>query len=193
MTSKAVKRFDIHTNNIRTKSVSKPIAQTTTLCDRVNVLDTITSNLEAAIYSDSSIPNSLKCLIEILSTSGCRVSQALQIKGSQISLSGRILIKAVKGGNDTIIQISKYKSFLISQRTNNNEIFDIYNRFFVYRFLKKKGIFFKFQNSSKTSVTHFFRHALAVDVNNLSHNANLIASSLGHKSLNSQKYYMQKK
>ena len=175
------------------KAELNPSAQTSGLCAQATGRESVYQAAVARFLVDYTQPVALRALVELLSVSGCRISQALSITRSNISKNGRITIKGAKGGVDVVALSVLYKNFFIDFRNGFNSGFSDYDRFFVYRVFKKYGLWLSDAASGKKSVTHSFRHALVNDISSTSVSSEGIAAALGHKSLKSQCYYVNKK
>lgn len=181
------------TGKDRDKFVLSPSAQTSALCAAGSGREAAYQAAVARFLVDSTQPVALRALVELMSVSGCRISQALSVSRANISRNGRITLKGAKGGVDVIATPALYKSFFIEFKDGLNCGFVDYNRFFVYRVFKRSGLWLAGFTSEKKAVTHSFRHALVNDISSTSVSSEGIAAVLGHKSLKSQAYYVNKK
>lgn len=177
----------------RDKSVLNPSAQTSGLCAPGTGRETAYQAAVSDFLVDNAQPIALRALVELMSVSGCRISQALSISRNNISKNGRITLKGAKGGVDVIAAPILYKSFFIGFKDGINCGFADYNRFYVYRVFRRYGLWLAGFTSEKKAVTHSFRHALINDISSTSVTSEGIANVLGHKSLKSQTYYVNKK
>lgn len=175
------------------KSVLGSSAQTTALCAPGSGREALYQAAVTRFLIDSTQPVALRALVELMSVSGCRISQALSISRANISKNGRITLKGAKGGIDVIATPTLYKSFFIEFKDGLNCGFADYDRFFVYRVFRRSGLWLAGFTSEKKAVTHSFRHALVNDISSTSVSSEGIANVLGHKSLKSQVYYVNKK
>lgn len=174
----------------RVKPVLNPSAQSRGLCCQGYGSFFADTSSALDFFLNSTYPVQVKAIIEVLYLSGCRVTQALSIKPNNISLNGKIQIKAAKGGKDTLCNPIHFKEFWINYRDGNSCFDNFINRFFIYRVCKNIGAVYKSKNNIKASVTHSFRHSLANELNLIEKDSNLISDVLGHKSLKTKKYYI---
>jgi len=176
----------------RSKSVNTPNAQSPELC---NLRD---SSLPQLLSSQSvgsgafALSNYEKAIIELMYCSGCRISEVLRIKSSDISPSGFVKITASKGSANRFVHISYSIEFLLSLKTTNSYIFANYNRYYIYRLFKKLGFTQKFGDNVNFSVTHYFRKSAALEALSINNDLQDITSLLGHKSAKSAHYYNKK-
>lgn len=175
------------------KSVLGSSAQTTALCAPGTGRETEYQAAVSRFLIDSTQPVALRALVELMQISGCRISQALSITRLNISKYGRITLKGAKGGVDVIASPVMYKSFFIDFALGLNCGFVDYDRFYVYRVFRRCGLWLAGFTSEKKAVTHSFRHALVNDISSTTVSSEGIAAVLGHKSLKSQVYYVNKK
>lgn len=183
-------QLELTRNNI--KSSISPSAQNNIQCaaDDGRFADMVAKLTR--FYADKNLSIELKALVEILELSGCRVSQILQVHYKNISTHGQIKIIGSKNGNDIIVKPQMYKEFWLDYRRNGISFRSVYSRFALYRLFKHYGLFIKVESSQKKSVCHCFRHMLATDTATITTDKTIIANKLGHKSTNTQKYYVHK-
>lgn len=175
------------------RAVLSRSAQTSVLCAPGSGRELAYQAAVTRFLIDSTQPVALRALVELMSISGCRISQALSISRFNISKNGRVTVKGAKGGVDVIASPAMYKSFFIDFKNGLNCGFVDYDRFFVYRVFKRCGLWLAGFASEKKAVTHSFRHALVNDISSTTVSSEGIANILGHKSLKSQAYYVNKK
>ena len=187
---KAVRDLHSELLLLNTKSSIKPCAQNNIQCAAVSVDGSMIMQKVQELYNDKTLSLELKAIVELMVISGCRVSQALQINYKNISKNGQIKIVGSKNGLDIVVMPSKYKEFWASYRRASINFQSIYSRFALYRLFKQYGIYSKVGNSSKYSVCHSLRHELASDIATITNDKNIIANKLGHKSTNTQKFYI---
>ena len=140
------------------KSVSTPTAQNTTLCElqarqayNLWLMDTLRE-------VESKCGVKFRVFVDLLATNGCRVSEVLPIHSRDIQFNGLVFIKGLKGSNNRMLASLLSHQYLIDKLATNALVFADYNRFYVYRELKKLGLYFTSENSTKFSITHAFRH-----------------------------------
>lgn len=165
-------------------------AQTNTLCAPGESKSCLDESLVLGLLADSSVPTSLRAIIELMFESGCRVSQAINVTHFNISKNGRICLQGSKGSNDVYYSSVRFKGYWLGYKTAKLLCNSDYNRFFIYRFLKQRGIFYKSEQSQKYSVCHAFRHNLATDIAHLSSDENFTSRVLGHKNSKSTQFYL---
>lgn len=173
-----------------TNAVLVPSAQTNTLCAPDDDQGCINELLVIALMSDSSVPVSLRAIIELMFEAGCRVSQAINVSHFNISNHGRICLQGSKGSNDVHYSSVRFRSYWLNYKKAKLLCCNDYNRFFIYRFLKSRGIYYKSDKSKKYSVCHAFRHNLASDIASISSDENFTSRVLGHKNVKSTKFYI---
>jgi len=126
-------------------------------------------------------------------TNGLRVSEILSITGRDVSRSYNIRIRSKKGSIDRLVNASLFASFLESYIGNNTLVLGQFDRFYIYRELKKLGLSYKFEGNQKSSVTHLGRHLFALENIPLADDNMSVGKMLGHKNENNQKYYVKEK
>ena len=171
------------------KSESVPGAQTAKLCDMGTTADGLEHLFISTIAKVRSTNASLALVIWLMYASGLRVSEILKIRGKDISRSYNILIKGSKNSSDRLVSGVLFAYFLESYIGKNILVFDQFDRFYVYRELKKLGLSYKFAGNEKNSVTHLGRHVFALQGKEIADESMTVGKMLGHKGTNSEKYY----
>lgn len=121
---------------------------------------------ELLIQSESELSVIDKVVVSILLSTGCRISEALAVRQQDIILPFKVRIKGKKGSADGIYTIIKGDELLQHLHLNGNSIGELRNRFYYYRLFKAKGIYGKFGENKKLSVTHYFRHETTLNNKN---------------------------
>jgi len=180
------------TEKLRIKSGVIPSAQSSILLypdsDNVPLLDTMFIDMVkgyALTMTDSAV-------LELLMFYGLRISEVLRIKKNDIKSTGHIIIKGLKGSNDRLIQPKYYYDFWFKNGYGFLPLVDTYSRFYYYRLFKRLGIGQKFNMNSNTSVTHYFRHNLIIELKRQGVPEHMLSSYIGHVSKKTLKYYVNK-
>lgn len=190
LTEKVLDRMlETSTYQLRSKPAPTPSAQTTRL--RSDITQAQEVNLVSVTTKEriklESYP--LAMLIEFMEASGCRVSEALSIKSTDITQMGHVKIKAKKGSNDRVISSGMATEYMRDCYKKKKSPFDGWSRHFVYRQFKKYNIGTKYKGKSKASVTHSLRHQVAKSIQKAGMNITDSQNALGHKSIKSTEYY----
>lgn len=128
-------------------------------------------------------------LFQAMHTSGCRVSEALSIKASDISENGNVLIKGKKGSKDRICYIPILLEWLPRRWYKSDIMFNNMNRFTAYRELKRLGIGKLKKGRTNMSVTHAFRDDFVKDLRTTKAGNRTLSNTVGHKSTKSTEFY----
>lgn len=181
--------LEVDTQKHRYKSGLTPPAQTPKLLQlqsrpecQVNISEAVTSRIQ------TQNPR-LFYLIEFMSASGCRISEALAVKANNITSTGHVKIKALKGSVDRIVSSGMATKFMQDCKTKNISPWADWSRHFVYREFKKIGVSMSLPGKSRKAVTHAFRHQLAKSIQSANMQITDTQKALGHKSINSTKHY----
>lgn len=124
---------------------------------------------------------------------GCRVSEALNISNSDITVEGRVLLRGLKGSLDRMIIGSELSEYFIYCRKNLTSPFKTFDRHFIYRFMKKMGIGAYFGQNERQSVTHIFRHLAILDMAGVDKDLHATKRTIGHKSISNTEHYAKGK
>lgn len=128
-------------------------------------------------------------LFVLMTISGCRITEALNIRCEHITESGRVLILGLKNSDNRLLDISILYSFFTKHKTKNIAPFHSMNRFTAYRYCKELGIGKLKKGRIHESITHAFRDSYLKDIKSANTSKHDIARSIGHKSIKSQEYY----
>ena len=177
----------------RIKSATKLSAQSRGLCSSLNpAIDDIFKE-----YNKYNIRNDLidieKAVIELLMLNGLRISEVLNIKPTDVLSNGFISIKGLKNSKDRLVRPVFYGSKWRNNFTGLLPLKIYYSRYYFYRLFKKIGIYAKYGNNVYNSLTHYFRHEIVISMRNSGVDDRAISDFLGHKSMDSLKYYTNEK
>lgn len=121
--------------------------------------------------------------------SGCRITEILNIKASDITLNGEVYIRALKRGQNRVIFSSEARDYLIKSKVNNLDPFRDCNRFTARRVLQGIGIGRRKKGRQVTSVTHIFRDEYIKRMRSIEMNERDRSNTIGHKSIKSTESY----
>jgi site-specific recombinase XerD len=173
----------------RIKSVLKPSAQSSSLCEVRNAHDSLIIQVEMILKKEQTEPVLLLAAIELMFLNGLRISEVLKIKGSDISKTGNIYINASKGSENRWVTAGRFRDWWLRQRNNSGEIFEVYSRFWFYRQFKRLGLSLDIQGHNNKAVTHSLRHVLVTTSQEQVKNLESSQRQIGHKSIKSTKHY----
>jgi len=172
--------------------VPNPSAQTTKLLhDQTKELAEITALLHNLLHNDV-VPEPVKAVAALMFEHGLRITEVLRIEKGDISASGHIRIKGLKGSNSRVVLSNIRRKFWITSPDYMFPIGNTYSRFYFYRWFKKMGVYKIFGDNKKYSVTHLFRHALALQFKVDFNDTQLTQKYLGHKNIKSTEHYEKK-
>jgi len=175
------------------KAVSSPTAQTIGQCSPDILPSTEVKSFNFSEGQRKLAGRQTMALVGLMSASGCRVSEALQVKVKDISLNGRVKITGSKGSYSRIVTIVEDRDYFIRCKHSCIDPFQGLDRFFVYRMFKKLGIVLTFKDSSRNAVTHAFRHLAIQDSQTISESIDTTQLYIGHKNVKSTQHYGRKK
>lgn len=180
------KRTDMLT---RFNAVTIAPAQSIKLLQPGTCREAILSMLQTKIFTNPLLSPLFKYLVLIMFQSGCRISEVIRLRKSDISPSFLIHIRASKGSNNQIIQVQPLTDFGLDYNSLPEDLFCNFSRHYVYRQLKQFGIYEQFEAHRNNSVTHLFRHLLAKESMNYFKDRAATSKNLGHKNPDNLKYY----
>lgn len=144
------------------------------------------------IYSDNGYPLLFKYLVYLLLVSGCRISEALNVRGCDVTGCYRIVLHGSKGSNNRVVFLPLLSEGGLGVTPPSVLVWGIYSRFYVYRVLKKHGIYLSKEGNKNMAVTHSFRNAVAAELQLIVGSTAEKSIALGHKSQKSRQYYERK-
>jgi site-specific recombinase XerD len=178
---------------VRSKSVLSLPAQNTSLCDRDCSSDKQLESFISKVVECTWLSATDKGIMLLCLTEGLRISEALGILADDWRAGQKVFIRGKKGSFDRVVSVRFFFTELRSFTFNYGCLGVAGNRFYFYREFKKLGIIFQSSNSSRSSVTHAGRHLLADNLFQHGNDIELSQRTLGHKSVNSTKHYVEVK
>lgn len=118
-----------------------------------------------------------------------RISEVLNIKLKDLLPRKKILIKILKGGEETVISMGMSAEYLERCRKNRVEPFENLNYQFIYRLYKKLGISKVLKGRSTQAVTHIFRYESTAVAQSSGLSDTAKKNQLHHKGQKTHKYY----
>lgn len=172
--------------------VPTPCAQSTKLLHgEEKELTEITQLLHNLLHNDV-VPEPVKAVAALMFEHGLRISEVLRIEKRDISASGHIRIRGLKGSHSRVVLANILRKFWTTSPEYMFPLCNTYSRFYFYRWLKKMGVYKVFGENKKYSVTHLFRHALALHFKEEFDDTQLTQQYLGHKNIKSTLLYEKK-
>lgn len=175
------------------KSVLTTSAQNTSMCELESTSEKILNSYITKVATCSTLSNVDKGIMLLCLCEGLRISEVLNIKADYWRAGNKVFIEGKKGSFDRVVSVRFFFNELRSFTFNYGCLGVAGNRFYFYREFKKLGIIFQSSNSSKASVTHAGRHLLADNLFQHGNDIELSKRTLGHKSVNSTKHYVEDK
>ncbi len=176
----------------RTKSVSIPHVDNAILLQNSSRDIRLVNHFTDVAHSYISEGSRVGWLMLIQLLSGCRISEALSIKGIQLSLPYTIQIIASKNSDNRIISSTELRAFVERYAGLNVPLFADYNYIFIYRLYKRLGMSIQGSYGMKAAVTHLPRVLNATNNFAQLKDIDTIKHSLGHKSVKSTQIYVNK-
>lgn len=171
------------------KSVLNPSAQSAGLCASDFMAKETSLDFIVKDFLNKHEFTPQGALIGLMYSYGLRVSELLSISGRNIMNNGFILVDGSKGSNSRLVVPIYNVEFWNYYKSFNVPLSTYYSRFFLYREMKKFGLYAYFGKNENRSVTHSLRH---IKVLNLKSNGIVlsdISKFIGHKSLKSIEFY----
>jgi integrase len=183
---------DLYPITLRVKSVPTLPAPTTNLCDHGVDRELRYYDYIVELITTSSLTADLKCLLDVMLSSGCRVSEAISKRGIEVRLDGSIVIYQSKTKKYLVTRTQYHSDYLKKWRGRKYMSLSEYSRFQVYRIFKKYGLEAQFEGSTYSSVTHLARKINGALIYANTGNLDDVAKSLNHSNKKNSEYYVKK-
>ena len=131
--------------------------------------------------------------ISLMYQSGCRISSILQLKPSNISANGRIVLHQGKGSEPMIIVPADYRDWWLNYRKSGMQYYELQSYIYYYRLFKRYKLVSPSSFGTRNAVTATARKMVAMDTFSVNEDLNEAKIALGHKSINSTGYYVKDK
>lgn len=177
----------------RSMSVLSSSAQNTSVCNLESSSEKLLNSFVLKVTTCSTLSNVDKGIMLLCLCEGLRISEVLSISLNDFRAGSKVFVHGKKGSFDRVVTVRFYRDELLFFAKTNGCLSFAGSRFYFYREMKKLGIIFQSGNSSKACVTHAGRHLLADDIFQRGEDIELSRRTLGHKSINSTKHYVEKK
>ena len=175
---------------IRNKAVSNTSAPTTTLCAGRNADNLAFLEKAYAFVTGIEHPVQLRSIMEMQISTGCRISEVLQMKNTDFVSKNHVLVRSLKHSLPRVLSYSDSTGYIAERLiTKSVYVFEM-NRFYVYRYWKSHGFVITPVRSSKQAVTHSLRQTIAMVINDKFGDKSLSSDLLRHKSKNSIGFYI---
>ena len=181
-----------HTANYCIDDVPKSNAPINKLLQRPSERIRVKNELNIKFFSNYAIPYYQKLMIAVLFSSGCRVSEALALRKANFTESGQFVVKGLKKSESAVYQVASFDCFKFRYELINDSLLASLNRWHIYRLLRAFGVYSYFDGNQLASVTHYFRHLIALEQAEASFEAKVTSRTLRHKSLKNVEYYTKK-
>lgn len=130
-----------------------------------------------------------RIILDLLQSSGCRVSAIINSSGLIVRLNGLIVAHETKTKQDIVFRSINFNDYFMQYAGQRFLLLTGYNRFMVYRLFKKYGISAQILDNSKSSVTHLPRHLVGSLTMQSTSDINDVSLVLSHKSIKSSHTY----
>lgn len=134
-----------------------------------------------------------KAVLELQLLWGLRISEVINVKPSQVTSLGQIMIRGSKKSEDRIVMGYMYSHVWVNYVKKGNVIGDERDRYYYYNLYKKFGLYRKNKGSDNNSVTHVFRYSFVEMLLKNNIEINEIQKLIGHKSVKSTEHYAKNK
>lgn len=174
------------------KPAPNSAAQSEALCDLENVDFVASMRRNIEDFLKNSNDRILVFMLGLMYCYGLRVSEVLALDSSCMLGNYQLLVRGSKGSESRIVTVFYAKDVYDSLLLNTYPLGYVYSRFWLYRELKKYGLYGYFGTNMYASVTHLARHLKVLTLTEQDVPRGTISHFLGHKSIKSLSYYEKK-
>lgn len=172
-----------------TKSVSTSSAQSPTLCG-VGLSRDYDNYVRKRIEAAARIGGPVGAfLVDMLLSCGVRVSEVLAVEPKDFLSPRQVIIRGLKGSRDRVCSLTVDHNLPSSVFVGGGPLSEAYSRFWAYRFCRSLCIYWYNPVSGHKCYTHAGRHLVSEHLLSMGHSLEDIQLFLGHKSIESTKYY----
>ena len=155
------------------------------------LLSAVDSKLELML--EEGIDIGVVAAVALMYQTGCRISSILQLKPSNISANGRIILHQGKGSEPMVVVPADYRDWWLNYRKRGMPYYELQSYIYYYRLFKRYKLVSPSSFGSKDAVTATARKMVAMDTFSVNEDLNEAKIALGHKSINSTGYYVKDK
>lgn len=169
-----------------------PLAQSPALLQLRNRL--VAENLKIRTFMEKNTDEHpyIKLIISLMWHNGLRISEVLKIRVGDILPGARIVIRGAKGSKNRVVSVAEDAIMWERNKLSIVSFIQSISRFYIYRICKKYGFYMKTEEDVNMKVTHYFRYLYILSLKLSSLNEEDISNVIGHKSVKSQRYYVEK-
>ena len=139
-----------------------------------------------------SLYKEIDCIIFLLSISGCRIREILNLRGRDIVDSQTIIIHGLKRSASRMIRVPELTPLLSRAIMYPDLHLFHHNYIYVYRECLARGIFTKHLNSKHRSVTHLLRYNKISQLRAVAENTKTVSDCIGHRTEKTTQKYLDK-
>lgn len=129
-------------------------------------------------------------LLDLMASSGCRISEALDVRGSDILGTHTVHLRGRKRSSDRIVDCVYGLDWGRFRFLGDTKVFGNLDRFDAYRFFKRIGVYEVMPNRKKASICHAARHEKIRSLRRAGASVKDIQTYIGHKSVKSTMMYL---
>jgi len=133
-----------------------------------------------------------EALVYVLKYSGCRISELLNVIGSDILSDSEFIIRGLKGSASRTLRFPELSPILIdAQKFPTRHLF-LTRYITLYRYLISLGLYSHVRGNKNRAVAHSFRYAKIRTLSDVTHDDKVTADCIGHRSKRTSHRYIMK-
>jgi len=136
--------------------------------------------------------NEKEALVYVLKNSGCRISELLNVIGSDVISDCEFIIRGLKGSASRTLRFPEISSILIEARNYPGRRLFLTRYITFYRYLISLGLYSRARGNINRSVTHSFRYKRIRALSDVAHDDKTTADCIGHRSKRTSRRYLRK-
>jgi len=149
-------------------------------------------DLQTSHTRSISLLSEIDCIIFLLSISGCRIREVLNIKGRDIVDSQTVIIHGLKRSASRMIRVPELSHLLSRSIMYPYLPLFHHNYLYVYRECLARGIFIKHLGNKHRSVTHLLRYNKISQLRAVAENVKTVSDCIGHRTEKTTQKYLDK-
>jgi len=133
-----------------------------------------------------------EALVYVLKYSGCRISELLNVVGSDVMSDTEFLIRGLKGSASRTLRFPELSPMLVEARKFPERHLFLTRYITLYRFLLSCGYYSHVRGNKNRAVAHSFRYAKIRALSDVTRDDKVTADCIGHRSKRTSHRYLQK-
>lgn len=176
----------------RVRAVATPLAVYEALLDKGIIQEVISISEYKRWEALTSRRLEIGLMYMMQLVSGCRVSELLALKWSDLYMGVGFMVQGKKGSNSRLVVVSGYSGLFSKMREQRCDVFQGLSYGIIYRYYIRHGVVKKMRQNVRRTVTHSGRYDFVERLMKMGCTDEQIKDVIGHKSIKSTMKYIGK-